>query len=335
MAISVLMVTNNYPTRGNPHLGAATALQEAGLRKLGVNIEIAFFDRLRYGRAVYRGMGERILRRYIEGKFDYVHIQFGGIPAFQTVRACGARCIITFHGTDLHGGSPRSISDKITFRMGVYASRWAAARSAWNIVVSPELDAILRPITDKVSVIPTGVDYAFFSPQDRQQAIAKLRWDPSVKHIVFCDSMHADVKRRDIAYAALSCAKSKMRCEIVELHRVPHSQVPTYLNAADGLLLTSDKEGSPNIVKEAIATNLPIVSVNVGDVAERIKGISGCRIVPRNPAMIGDALVEILSSGRRANGREMKRDEIENMAVCEKVLNVYSRLPQAAGRVRL
>jgi len=325
--LSVLMVTNNYPTAANPHMGAATALQERGIKGLGVDVNVLFFDRLLSGRSVYKGMGDRILSAARDKKCDLVHIQFGGVPAFQTVRACGRRCVITFHGTDLHGGSPKGLVDRASFGVGVMASKWAAARSGWNIVVSPDLASRLEGLTRRVSIIPTGVDYDIFKPMPRQAALSALGLNAGKRYVVFCDSMRAAVKRRDLALAALQVANARgLNLEMIELHRVPHGNIPFYLNAAACLLLTSDKEGSPNIVKEAIACDLPVVSVDVGDVSERINGISRSRVVPRDAVLIGEALAEIILSGKRADGREIKRQEIENGPICEKVVSVYEKI---------
>jgi len=56
-----------------------------------------------------------------------------------------------------------------------------------------------------------------------------------------------------------------------------------WLNASNVLLLTSLHEGSPTVVKEALACGLPVVSVDVGDVAERIEGIEGCHLAVATP----------------------------------------------------
>jgi glycosyltransferase involved in cell wall biosynthesis len=87
------------------------------------------------------------------------------------------------------------------------------------------------------------------------------------------------------------------------LQGIPHHQVPTWLNASDVLLLTSISEGSPNIVKEALACNTPIVSVDVGDVAERISEIEGCHIVPADSQLIAFKLQAVAVRGLRLQGR--------------------------------
>jgi glycosyltransferase involved in cell wall biosynthesis len=85
---------------------------------------------------------------------------------------------------------------------------------------------------------------------------------------------------------------------------VPHEEVPIWLNASDVVLLTSLHEGSPNIIKEALACDLPVVSVDVGDVCERINGIEGCHIAMPDPDDIRVKLGLVRARGRRIAGRE-------------------------------
>jgi teichuronic acid biosynthesis glycosyltransferase TuaC len=102
----------------------------------------------------------------------------------------------------------------------------------------------------------------------------------------------------------------------------PH-QVPLYLNAADVLLCASRAEGSPNIVKEALACNLPIVASPVGDVPERLQGVFPSKVVAREPEAMADALIEILSLKQRSNGRERVMQVAQD---ARKVLEVYRRV---------
>ncbi|MCI0818026.1 MAG: glycosyltransferase, partial [Chloroflexi bacterium] len=102
----------------------------------------------------------------------------------------------------------------------------------------------------------------------------------------------------------------------------PHTVVPTYMNAADVLLLTSDAEGSPMVVKEAMACNVPVVSTAVGDVAEVIGGTEGCHITSQDPAEVVEKLKAALAFGRRTNGREaVKRMELDEIS--RRIVAVY------------
>src|SRR5256885_8077140 len=81
------------------------------------------------------------------------------------------------------------------------------------------------------------------------------------------------------------------------------------MNACDALVLTSMQEGSPNVVKEALACNLPVVSVPVGDVAQRLRGVEGCELCADDrPETIAAALERVLRRGQRSAGREAVQD---------------------------
>jgi teichuronic acid biosynthesis glycosyltransferase TuaC len=323
----VIMVTNTYPTKDKPYAGSAVRIQELGLRRLGIDISILFLERQRYGKRVYWGAHHLIKQEVKRWGADLVHVQFGGVQALQAVLAEKERTVLTFHGTDLHGGMPTSIKRHLRFKFGTWCSRWAARHAGRSIVVSPSLLFYLNHVTDRVSVITTGVDFEHFKPMAVEDARRKLELDVHKKYVLFCDSGHNPLKRRDLADDAVMYArKSISNLELLELHKVSYEYVPLYLNASDCLLITSDKEGSPNIAKEALACNIPIVSVEVGDVAARIGGVRNCKIVPRNVKEIGNALIETISTGGRTNGRDISRDSIENGAICRNILAVYKQV---------
>jgi glycosyltransferase involved in cell wall biosynthesis len=130
-------------------------------------------------------------------------------------------------------------------------------------------------------------------------------------------------KRFDIVKAALGIAREKdPSIELVLVTKQPHDVVPTYMNACDALLLVSDAEGSPMVVKEAMACNLPVVSVRVGDVPEVIGGTEGCYLCTQEPADVAEKLVMALSQPRRTNGRENIK-HLEQGAIARRIKEVY------------
>jgi len=123
----------------------------------------------------------------------------------------------------------------------------------------------------------------------------------------------------------------------VTLSNQPHRTVPAHLNAADVLVLTSDAEGSPMVVKEAMACNVPVVSTAVGDVPQLFSGLPGHWLCSQDPREIADALEAALRFGKRTQGRsrmaDLDLDPISRriIAVYEWVLTQRVRHPETPG----
>jgi glycosyltransferase involved in cell wall biosynthesis len=104
---------------------------------------------------------------------------------------------------------------------------------------------------------------------------------------------------------------------------VDHTDIPLYMNACDVLVVTSMQEGSPNVVKEALACNLPVVSVPVGDVALRIQGIEGCQLcADDNPETVAASLEVALRRGRRIAGRGRVK-HLDEKDITRRVIRIY------------
>ena len=95
------------------------------------------------------------------------------------------------------------------------------------------------------------------------------------------------------------------------------------MSACDALVFTSMQEGSPNVVKEALACDLPVVSVPVGDVASRIQNVEGCELCEDdNPRTIANALSRVLERNKRIAGRDTVANLDEELTT-RRVVNIY------------
>src|SRR5204862_6682914 len=139
----------------------------------------------------------------------------------------------------------------------------------------------------------------------------QLGWEPDGFHVLFATSAGDPVKRPELARAAVARFEEKYgRVQLHVLSAIPNTEVPVWLNASDALLLTSRHEGSPTIVKEALACGLPVVSVAVGDIPERIEGIEGCYLCKPEAADLADSLKLIYRRRQRLDCR----DKLEHLS---------------------
>src|SRR5204863_7273558 len=108
--------------------------------------------------------------------------------------------------------------------------------------------------------------------------------------------------------------------------QVAPDEIPVWMSAADALILPSRAEGSPNVIKEAMAMELPIVATPVGDVPERLDGIPGCFVRPGGPEPMGEALAVAVEHGRVPEAREAVGD-LSRARVAEGVVDGYREVP--------
>jgi glycosyltransferase involved in cell wall biosynthesis len=303
--LRILAVTNMYPTPQTPGRGTFIEEQIKGLRHVGMIVEVICAEKKRI--KGYLGLSQRLRSCIADFQPQIVHVMYGGIIAEIATRVVNDRpCVVSFCGSDLLGEHLSGPLRKLIAGYGVLASRWAASRSSGIVVKSQNLLQALPSYVDrsKARIIPNGIDLQRFRCLDRSRCREKLGWSEKRFHIMFSDSFRNPVKRPELARAAVEEVKRfGFEAEMHYLNGVAHRDVPQWLNASDVLLLTSSHEGSPNVVKEALACDVPVVSVEVGDVRERIMGIEGCYLASPQASELAAKLCLVYAGPRRVSGR--------------------------------
>ena len=341
--MKILAITNIYPTRERPGSGVFIEQQVKSLLSRDMDVRVLFVDRRSEGPSVYYRIG-RMLRAQLMGFApDLVHVMYGGVMADQVTKQRGLPpTIVTFHGSDLLGENLSGLTRKLISHYGVLCSRRAARRAGAIIVVARHLLKALGRGMDsrKLQVIPCGIDLNRFKPLDRRACQQRQGWRAEDFHVVFATSAGDPVKRPELARAAIDMLGRKHgHTKFHVLSGIPNSEVPYWLNAADVLLLTSKHEGSPTIVKEALGCGLPVVSVNVGDIAERIEGIDGCHLADAEPAALARKLELVLEQRRRIDCADKLR-ELSCEAIARKLESFYQEAVAGSatantGRLRI
>lgn len=255
-----------------------------------------------------------------------VHAHFGTVTALCCAMACGSTpLVITFRGSDLNP-PPASFPWQARGRAACARvfSQLAALRARTIICVSSSLRQRLWWRRGIATVLPTGVDPGMFRPAPRLLARERLGWSAAERIVLFNAGHDARVKRLDLAQEVVNLARRRVpNLRMIVLDGcVPPARIPDMMNAADCLLLTSVSEGSPTIVQEALASNLPVVSVGVGDVAERLRGVSDSTVAAADAGVLAGALVRILEPPRRSNGRA-KVEEFSSAAIARALKRIY------------
>jgi glycosyltransferase involved in cell wall biosynthesis len=302
--------------------------QVESLRRIGIEMDLLEVDRTYGGRRVYATLARRVQQVADEWRPDLVHVIYGGVMAdVVTRRVAPTPVAVTFCGSDLVGGDEgHRLLKRLNVRYGVAASRRAARRARSIILESTCLLPALpsRIDSSRVWIVPDGVDLALFRPLDRSDCRQRLGWDQHIGHVIFPAPRTRREKRFELAQAAVERLEAAdARVQLHELADVPHEEVPLWLNAADAVVLTSTHEGSPNVIKEALACNVAVVSVDVGDVGERIEGVAGCFLAEATPDDLADKLRRTLGVTGRIESRAAVQ-QLELGRIAERLEGVYA-----------
>jgi glycosyltransferase involved in cell wall biosynthesis len=293
----------------------ASAVEDAGLRV------VKFFLESRTSLPKLFAEFRRFRRTIAAARADVVHAHFGTMTALFAALACARTpLVVTYRGSDLNptpGGGWRA-------RAGRLLSQLAALRASAIVCVSEQLRQRLWWARDRVTVLPSGVDPRVFAPRPREAARAILQWPQDARIVLFNAGHDPRNKRLDLARAAFEIAAREvphLRMELLEGTTNPDC-IPLLMNGADCLLVTSDAEGSPTVVQEALASNLPIVSVPVGDIPERLAGVDHCKIAARDPHALARAIADVVRIPQRSNGRDAI-DSISAPAIAARLCHLY------------
>jgi teichuronic acid biosynthesis glycosyltransferase TuaC len=332
MTLRILAITNIYPCPDRPWLGTFVEQQVTGLQSVGVEVKVLYFNRKKEGPVIYYRMGSTIAQALAAFQPHLLHVMYGGVMADRiTRRAWSVPAVVTFHGSDLLGENLSGRWRKLISRFGIWSSWRAARRASGVVVVARHLEKALPEDVDrrKIRVIPCGIDMARFKPMDQEACRQKLGWAAGTFHVLFPANTGDPVKRPWLAQAAVQ-ALNKQHGVKVELHilsGVPYADVPLWINGSDALILTSLHEGSPMVVKEALACAVPVVSVDVGDVAERIAGIDGCHLVGTEPGDIARGLLAVWRRKRRVDSTNFNQ-ALSIGTIAERLKDFYGELLQ-------
>lgn len=244
---------------------------------------------------------------------DVVHAHYGLCGLLCTLQH-KAPVVVTYHGSDIND------------RHILPFSRMAMHRAACNIFVSHKLMRAANAPEDKSTVLPCGVNLEDFPVMERSVARRQMNLEPDGKYILFAGAFDNPVKNAPLAQAAVDLVP---HAQLIELKGYSRPEVALLMNAADALLMTSHSEGSPQVIKEAMAVGLPVVSVDVGDVATFIDNTDCGAITTATPSVMAELLMQLSHTPQRTTGRlYLTRLGLDNNHIAQRLMDIYQHLAQ-------
>jgi glycosyltransferase involved in cell wall biosynthesis len=238
--------------------------------------------------------------------YDLVHANYGLVAPFalaQPVRPV----VLTVWGSEVMGYSRRL--ESITQRAARYS----------DAVIAPS-EAVSRELETPHTVIPFGVDTGLFRPIDREEARARLGWDAGARIVLFPYDPARAVKNHALAKRVVE--RVPVDVELRTVSGLDYSEMPYVMNASDALLITSERESGPMVIKEAAACGLPVVSTDVGFAREVLDGLRNCTVSDTEADLV-DGLERALDSAERSDGRAVI-DDLGLDRMGDRLLTVYT-----------
>ena len=321
-----LKILHVIPYHPSPSAFIFAKRQVEDLTELGHSNEIFYFNTA-FSILGFFGQLKSLKKKVAAFSPDIIHAHYGTINAFFASRITNVPLVVSFHGSDInHTLDVHWLREKL----GKALSAKAAKCAQQIICVSEKLQDNLPNGKEKSTVLASGINTRMFREMDMQFCKEKLGLDLN-KQYVFFNSNNPIVKRLDIAEEAVQLL-SDLNVALLSLNgNVEPNEIPVYLNSCVACLLCSDSEGSPMVIKEAMACALPIVSVDVGDVCERIQSVTNSYIVPQDATEIAKKIRLLISSNNpKTNGLEVLREQgLDYLSVANQLENIYFNAMQS------
>lgn len=327
----VLMVTGVYPTQETPYLGTFIKTQVESLKEAGLQVEVIHPMPGRPVPVRYFSAALQVFFKTLTGRFDIVHGHYG-LWCLVARLQWMTPVIASFLGSDILRRA--SFDSRFTRKdeLVISLSRWLSRHVDAVNVKSNEMKKALAG--GNVFVYPDGIDFDLFRPIPRAEARASFGWEQDRYYILFGNNPKRVEKDFPLAQAAIERLLARgITAELVVVHGLPQSQVVQYINASNAVILSSLYEGSPNIVKEAMACNVPIVATDVGDVSQVIDHTKGCKVCTRNADDLALGLEEALLHSEPTTGRN-DISHLERSVITQQIIMIYDQVIGSHKRIR-
>jgi len=255
----------------------------------------------------------KTLKAYLKANdFDVVHAHYS-LSAFVASLAGAKPLVVSLMGSD--------VKSRRVFRLLIKIFNIFS----WSKIIVKSQDMKNSLGIKNVEIIPNGVDFDRFKPMNQSDCKKQLDWDLSKKQILFAANPNRYEKNYKLASDAFELLHDD-NIEMKVLEDVPNELMPIYHNAADIVLLTSLWEGSPNVIKEAMACNRPIVATDVGDIAWLFEQGQGCFICSFETSVVVGHLNRALVISKVDLRNRIKKLNLDSNSAAKSIIRIYESL---------
>ena len=257
--------------------------------------------------------------------FDIIHAHYGLIGLLVGISLTKKPLVLSIMGTDICGNFKANGKRTISSYLVMVISQFALFFSKIIIVKSQNLlEYIPSFFKTKTHIIPNGVNFKLFKPMNYTLCREKLKFKDKDKIILFLADPNKPNKNYKLIKEAIPYI-SLPNVRLINPFPITQPDFVSYLNASDVFVMTSFNEGSPNVIKEAMACNCPVVSTNVGDVKSVIGNTDGCFLSSFDPENLAKQIEKALNFNTRTEGRN-DISHLNSELIANNIVNIYESI---------
>jgi len=316
----ILYVTNMYPTEQKPYFGIFVKEQiEDVAQVIDLDYDVHFINARENGPCEYLKSIFTIPRQIRREKYDLIHIHYGFSGLWRLFYKPKAKVFLSLHGADILPEQGKRIQVAITNRLLKRVDR--------VFTLNDRMDELVQSRTNNFERLPCAVNINQFKPKENTPAVSDK------KTIIFPSAPHVEVKDYPLFERVISALQQKTNHEIEVkcIQNLTRQGVSDLMSSGDCMVMTSVSEGSPQVVKEALSCGLPVVSVDVGDVASMTKDIPNCFIAQsRSPEELSELVLKTFGFDRQQIRQSFINKGIyDHISITKRWVDLYH---QATGK---
>ena len=322
--LRVLVVTNMYPIDQHKYYGIFVKEQMEALSRYYPSIvQDLYFIKGIKSKFEYLKSLLFVNLKIIQNEYDIIHIHFGLSGLFTLFNPFIKAPIITM----LHSAD---IDKKKSNPLIIFLSKLVVRRSTFILYLNDEMKSTIKSLNNRIQYLPCGVNLDMFNYIEQQK-------ENEYFTLGFPGNPVRPEKNYKFFEKLIKLLKDKgLIIKVIIFHNMSREEVVENLSKCDVLIMTSISEGSPQIVKEAMSCNIPVISSNVGDVNVLLSEVKHCYVINDfNEHKFIERIMlifDLKSENRKSNGRDKIIElGLDNKEISKKIVKIYEMLIKNAS----